>query len=101
MALKLSILGCNSAKPTISRFTTAQILHTESKNYVIDCGEGIQIRLKQLKIKRSKIEQIFISHLHGDHFFGLPGLINSLNLEGRTKPLMIFGPIGLQKCLVE
>ena len=97
MALRLSILGCNSAKPSISRFTTAQVLHAETKNYVIDCGEGIQIRLKQLKIKSSKIDQIFISHLHGDHFFGLPGLINSLNLNGRIKPLMIFGPVGLQK----
>lgn len=97
MALKISILGCNSAKPSISRFTTAQVLHAATKNYVIDCGEGIQIRLKQLKIKSSKIEQIFISHLHGDHFYGLPGLINSFNLNGRVKPLMIFGPVGLQE----
>lgn len=97
MSLQLTILGCNSAIPTIERFTTAQVLQSESKGYIIDCGEGIQIRLNELKIKRSKISEVFISHLHGDHFFGLPGLLTSFNLSGRTQPLHIFGPKGLMQ----
>lgn len=97
MALKLSILGCNSAIPTIDRFTTSQVLSTEAKSYVIDFGEGMQIRLNQLKIKKNKIHEVFISHLHGDHFFGLPGFLTSLNLSGRTLPIKIYGPKGLIK----
>ncbi|GLR16111.1 ribonuclease Z [Portibacter lacus] len=97
MSLTLTILGCNSAVPTLSRFTTSQALQNSSKTYLIDCGEGAQIRLKDLKIKRTKIHEIFISHLHGDHFFGLPGLITSLNLSGRLTPLTIYGPAGLSK----
>ncbi len=68
MGLDLTILGCNSAIPSLSRFTTSQVLRSESKSYIIDCGEGIQIRMSDLKIKRGKISEIFISHLHGDHF---------------------------------
>ena len=96
MALALSILGCNSAIPTMDRLTTSQALSSDNKIYLIDCGEGVQIRLNQLKIKKNKIHEVFISHLHGDHFFGLPGLITSLNLSGRTIPLKIYGPVGLQ-----
>lgn len=99
MNLKLSILGCNSAIPSISRFTTSQVFGTATKNYLIDCGEGAQIRARELKIKTNKIHEIFISHLHGDHFFGLPGFITSLNLSGRTLPLSIFGPKGLKAYL--
>ncbi|WP_235296975.1 ribonuclease Z [Portibacter marinus] len=97
MSLKLTILGCNSAIPTLQRFTTSQVLSTERKNYLIDCGEGTQIRIKDLKIKKSRIHEIFISHLHGDHFFGLPGLLTSFTLNGRTDRLTLFGPIGLVK----
>ncbi len=97
MSLELTILGCNSAIPSISRFTTSQILSSEGKPYMIDCGEGCQIRLNQYKVKKSKIDEIFISHFHGDHFFGLPGLITSFNLSSRTKSLRIYGPIGLKK----
>ncbi len=96
MGLKLTILGCNSAKPTLQRFTTAQILSTDNSNFLIDCGEGAQLKIRQFKVKKSKIDQIFISHLHGDHFFGLPGIITSFNLGGRERPLTIFGPVGLQ-----
>ena len=96
MSFKLQILGCNSAIPSISRFTTSQVLKTESKNYIIDAGEGVQIRINDFKIKRNKIHEIFISHLHGDHFFGLPGLLTSFNLSGRTIPLTIYGPVGLK-----
>jgi len=66
---------------------------------MIDCGEGAQIRLTDFRIKRSKINQIFISHLHGDHIFGLPGLLNSFSLAGRKKPLEIFSPKGLQRMI--
>lgn len=97
MSLNLTILGCNSAIPSLSRFTTSQILSSDCNSYVIDCGEGIQIRMSDLKIKRGKISEIFISHLHGDHFFGLPGLLTSFNLSGRTQKLSIFGPKGLNQ----
>ncbi len=100
MGFQLRILGCNSAIPTNSRFTTAQVLHATTKNYVIDCGEGIQIRINDLKIKKNKIHEVFISHLHGDHFFGLPGLLTSFNLSGRILPLTIYGPIGLKKYIL-
>lgn len=96
MSFKLTILGCNSAIPSISRFTTAQALQRQNKIYIIDAGEGVQIRINQNKIKKSKIHEIFISHLHGDHFFGLPGLLTSLNLSGRTQALSIYGPKGIQ-----
>ncbi|MCL4116794.1 UNVERIFIED_CONTAM: hypothetical protein GTU68_052361 [Idotea baltica] len=95
----LTILGCNSAVPTTSRFTTSQVLQNGHKSYIIDCGEGAQIRLNEYKIKKTKIHEIFISHLHGDHFFGLPGIITSMNLAGRENPLTIYGPIGLKKYL--
>lgn len=97
MSLKLTILGCNSAVPTLSRFTTSQALQSENNIYLIDAGEGAQIRLNNFKIKKSKIHQIFISHLHGDHFFGLPGILTSMNLNGRIHPLHIYGPVGLKK----
>ena len=99
MALKLSILGCNSAKPTISRFTTAQILHTESKNSVIDCGEGTQVELRRNKVKFSRIKHIFISHLHGDHYFGLVGLISTFKLLNRETELHIYAPKGLKEVI--
>jgi ribonuclease Z len=95
MSFKLTILGCNSAIPTISRFTTSQALQCQGKIYLIDAGEGAQIRINNFKIKRSKIHQIFISHLHGDHFFGLPGILTSMNLNDRKHPMHIYGPVGL------
>jgi ribonuclease Z len=70
--MKLTILGSCSAYPTIKRFTTSQILENNGKSYLIDCGEGTQIQLRKNKIKFNTIEHIFISHLHGDHYFGLP-----------------------------
>ena len=97
--MKLTILGSCAASPSSIGFTSSQILQVNGASYLIDCGEGTQIQLRKNKIKFNTIEHIFISHLHGDHFFGLPGLISSLNLLGRKKPLNIYGPIGLKKAI--
>lgn len=92
---RLDILGANSAVPSLGRYPTAQLLTWDSGTLLIDCGEGTQIRLLEYGLKSSKIDYICISHLHGDHCFGLPGLLNSLILSGREKPLKIYGPKGI------
>jgi ribonuclease Z len=97
---KLTILGSGSAAPSLQRANTAQILHIDSKKILIDCGEGTQLQMLKLKINAFKIDLIFISHLHGDHYLGLPGLLNTLSLYGRIKPLRIYGPKGLKKLLL-
>ncbi|MBZ0244027.1 MAG: ribonuclease Z [Bacteroidales bacterium] len=89
---ELTILGAGSALPTIHRSATSQFLHYNGHNMLIDCAEGTQMRLQELKISAMKLDRIFISHLHGDHYFGLIGLINSMHLNGRIKPLKLFGP---------
>ena len=90
MSFKLTILGCNSAIPTIDKNPTAQLLNADERFFLIDCGEGTQIQLLKNKIKAQRINHIFISHLHGDHYFGLIGLINSMHLLGRTKDLNLY-----------
>lgn len=97
--LALTILGNNSAIPAYGRNPTAQVLQTNDTAYLIDCGEGTQQQMTLYKIKRSKINHIFISHLHGDHYFGLPGLLNSLGLLGRTADLHLFAPPPLEKII--
>lgn len=99
MEVKLTILGCGSAAPSLLRANTAQILEIAGKMILIDCGEGTQWQLLKQKISAFKIDHIFISHLHGDHYLGLPGLLNTMALYGREKPLHIFGPKGLKKLL--
>ncbi len=94
--MQLTILGFNSAVPKRKTAPTAQLLEVENRHFLIDCGEGTQIQLRKAKIKFSKIDHIFISHLHGDHVFGLIGLISTLRLLGRNKPLHIFGPKGIK-----
>ena len=90
MSFKLTILGCNSAIPTIDKNPTAQLLNADERFFLIDCGEGTQVQLLKNKIKAQRINHIFISHLHGDHYFGLIGLINSMHLLGRTKDLNLY-----------
>lgn len=96
MSLKLTILGYNSAVPKRKVAPTAQLLEVESRMFLIDCGEGTQVQLRKAKARFSRINHIFISHLHGDHVFGLIGLISSFQLLGRETPLHIFGPKGIQ-----
>ncbi|MAU63971.1 MAG: ribonuclease Z [Flavobacteriaceae bacterium] len=98
--MKLTILGCYSASPSKNSFPSAQLLEIAGKNFLIDCGEGTQIQLKRYGVKLNLIEHIFISHLHGDHFFGLPGLISTFRLLGRTKPLNIYGPKGIKEAII-
>ena len=97
--MKLTILGSFSAYPSFKGFTTSQVLEHNGKSFLIDCGEGTQLQLRKNKIKFNSIEDIFISHLHGDHYFGLPGLILTFNLLGREKPLNIFGPKGINEII--
>lgn len=95
----LTILGYNSAIPTVNSSPTSQLLEMGQRYFLIDCGEGTQVQLRKAKAKFSKIDHIFISHLHGDHCFGLPGLIASFRLLGRDKPLHVFGPKGIKEML--
>lgn len=99
MSTYLTILGFNSAIPTVNTSPTAQLLEMEERCFLIDCGEGTQVQLRKAKAKFSKINHIFISHLHGDHCFGLPGLIASFRLLGRDIPLHVYGPKGIKKML--
>ena len=92
---KLTILGSGSALPASGRKPTAQVLEHNGKFLLIDCGEGTQSRLRENKISFDKITHIFISHLHGDHYFGLPGLLSTMHLLGRTRDVQLFGPPGL------
>lgn len=94
--LVLTILGNNSAIPAFGRNPTAQVLQNQEEAFLIDCGEGTQSQLSRYKIKRSKISHVFISHLHGDHYFGLIGLLTSMSMLNRTQDLHIYGPPMLQ-----
>jgi ribonuclease Z len=99
MRFDVTILGSNSAIPAYGRFPTAQVLNVSEQLYLIDSGEGVQWRLQECNIKRGKINQIFISHLHGDHIFGLIGLLNSFSLSKREEPIIIFSPKGLEEII--
>lgn len=92
---ELHILGCGSALPTTRHFPTSQIVNVRDKLFMIDCGEGAQLQFRKSRLKFSRLNTIFISHLHGDHCFGLLGLISTLNLLGRTAELHIYSPKGL------
>ncbi|MGC4102805.1 ribonuclease Z [Ferruginibacter sp.] len=97
--LALTILGNNSAIPAFDRNPTAQVLQTADESYLIDCGEGTQMQMTRYKIRRSKITRIFISHLHGDHYYGLIGLLTSMGLLGRTQDLHLHAPEPLDAIL--
>ena len=90
MSFKLTILGSNSALPTSNRYPTAQVLEVPGRCFLIDCGEGTQIQLRRNKINFSKIQHIFISHLHGDHYYGLIGLLSTMNLMGKRSDVHIY-----------
>ncbi|MBZ0097951.1 MAG: MBL fold metallo-hydrolase, partial [Taibaiella sp.] len=93
--MKVTILGNNSALPAFGRNPTAQVVTIYGEHLLIDCGEGTQVQMQKHGIKWSKLNHIFISHLHGDHYFGLPGLINSMSLLGRQAPVYLYAPAAI------
>lgn len=96
---ELHILGCGSALPTMRHLPTSQVIHVRNKLFMIDCGEGTQLQLRRSKLSFSKLNHIFISHLHGDHCFGLIGLISTFDMLGRTARLCIHSPHGLKSLM--
>ncbi len=94
---EVTILGVNSAFPVHGRHPSCQIVNFAERLYMIDCGEAAQIQVAKYKVKRNKLDHIFISHMHGDHCYGLPGLLTSFALGGRTEPLFLHGPTGIKK----
>lgn len=98
--MKITILGCYSATPRTITNPTSQILELNNQMYLIDCGEGTQVQLRKHKIKFSRIDRIFISHLHGDHFFGLIGLISTFSLLNRQNDLHVYGPKGIKDIIL-
>ena len=98
-SFELTILGSSSATPTAKRNPTAQLLNIAERFFLIDCGEATQIQLRRFKIRFQRINHIFISHLHGDHYLGLMGLLSSLHLLGRKNPIHIYAPNGLRKII--
>jgi ribonuclease Z len=97
--LGVTILGNNSAVPAFDRHPTSQVITIDGTNLLVDCGEGTQIQMINYKIRRSKISHIFISHLHGDHYFGLVGLITSFSLLGHKQELHVYGPSPLKEII--
>jgi ribonuclease Z len=97
--MNLTILGCYAATPRTFTNPTSQILEIRNRLFLIDCGEGTQVQLRKNKIKFSAINHIFISHLHGDHFYGLIGLISTFNLLNRNNDLTVYGPKGIQEII--
>lgn len=98
--MKLTILGCYAATPRTYSNPTSQVLEINKELVLIDCGEGTQVELRRNKVRFSKIKHIFISHLHGDHFYGLVGLISSFSLLHRDKELHIYGPKGIKEIIL-
>ncbi|MDP4599708.1 MAG: ribonuclease Z [Polaribacter sp.] len=97
MSLRLTILGCHSATPRVNAFPTSQYLEINDRHFIIDCGEGTQRQMRKYKVGYSKINHIFISHLHGDHFYGLIGLLSTFGILNREKELHVFGPKGIKE----
>ena len=99
MSFQLKILGSNSATPAFGRYPTSQLLTVGAHYFLIDCGEGCQMQLSRYRARTSRINHIFVSHLHGDHYFGLIGLLNTFSLMGRKNELILYGPPGLNDVL--
>ena len=99
MSFEITILGCGSASPTSYRNPSAQIVQIQDRTILVDCGEGTQMQLRKNKIRMQKINYILISHLHGDHYFGLIGLLSTFQLLGRTKELHVFAADSLKEII--
>lgn len=97
MRFEVTVLGTNSALPCFGRNPSSQLLNHNDRLFLIDCGEGTQMRLIECDVRYMRIDYIFISHLHGDHVYGLPGLINTMSSQGRQNPLTVFGPTGIKE----
>jgi ribonuclease Z len=97
--MKLTILGSSSALPTSGRYPSAHVLNAHERLFLIDCGEGTQMQLRKTRLRFAKINHIFISHLHGDHVFGLYGLLSTFSLMGRTNPIHLYAPENYDKML--
>lgn len=98
-SFKVHILGCGSALPTLQHYASSQIVEFRDKCFMIDCGEGTQMQVRHTHIHFSKIQAVFISHIHGDHCFGLIGMISTFGMLGRTAPLHIYAPAELESIL--
>ena len=99
MRFEVTILGSSSATPIYNRNPSAQVLNINEHLYLVDCGEGTQQQMPRFDVKASRIDHIFISHLHGDHYLGLVGLLSSMHLNGRSKSLKLFGPAPLKEII--
>lgn len=99
MDFRVLVLGSGAATPTFSRHCSSQVVCINGKRMIVDCGESTQNQLRQYHQKIQSINTIFISHLHGDHFFGMPGLLSTMHLCGRTEPLTVFAPVGTKHAL--
>lgn len=99
MGIRVTILGSNSAAPAHRRHHTSQLVNVEGHMHLVDCGEATQLQLKRYKIRAQRIKNIFISHLHGDHYLGLMGLLSTMHLMGRKTPLSLYGPKGLNEII--
>ncbi len=98
---EVTILGCGSAKPSTRHFPSAQIVNVRDKLFLVDCGEGTQIQMCRNRIRFARMDNVFISHLHGDHCLGLIGLISTLDLLGRTADLNVYAPAQFEKILFD
>lgn len=99
MRFEVTTLGTGAALPARGRYPSAQLLNANEHLYLIDCGEGTQERLRQAEVNFNRIERVFISHMHGDHYLGLMGLISSMHLHGRLTPLKVHGPAELKEVI--
>jgi ribonuclease Z len=99
LPFEIKILGSSSATPVFNRNPSSQLLNIDHDLFLVDCGESTQLQLNKYKVKFNKIDHIFISHLHGDHYLGLVGLISTMHLHGRTKDLYLYGPPGLDEII--
>ncbi len=99
MKFEVTILGSSSATPIYNRNPTSQVLNINERLYLVDCGEGTQQQMLRYDVRASRIDHIFISHIHGDHYLGLIGLLSSMHLNGRKKTLKLFGPPQLKEII--